>query len=163
MEDIIAIAEEGDLPEILDIQIKAFRIVADAINQHGIPHIHQTIEDIIAEAQEYTIFKYVSNGQIAGTVRGKILENGNCYVGKLAVAPNQHNKGIGRKLMSALESHFQDCRAYELVTTIDTPNTCYLYKSLGYEVDRIGLDQYGVMLCYFIKRNNKRSNNNTKK
>jgi hypothetical protein len=55
-----------------------------------------------------------------------------------------------------MESYFPDCRGFELFTTIATPNSCHLYKSLGYEITRISQDKIGVMLAYFAKRNHNR-------
>lgn len=156
MEDSIVVATEEDLPAIFALQQKAFRLVAQNVDKDDIPPLWQTEDDLRNDAHEYIILKYVSGGKIIGTVRGRLLENGNCYVGKLAVDLDRHNKGIGRKLMTSLESYFPDCRGFQLFTTIATPNTCHLYKSLGYEITRIFRDEVGVMLAYFAKRNHNR-------
>ncbi len=155
MEELIAIAKEEDLSEILALQKKAFSIIARIIDRYDIQPLVQTLEETRQEAAEFTVLKYVLDGRIVGTVRGRMLDGGNCYIGKLAVDPDAHNKGIGRKLMQAIESHFADCRGYELFTSTVTPNTHHLYKSLGYEITRIGQGD-GVTILHFGKRNNKR-------
>jgi ribosomal protein S18 acetylase RimI-like enzyme len=155
MEESIMIAEEADYPEILDLQKKAFHIVAKTLGNPDIPPLRQTLDGIREDAQDHTILKYVSGGRIVGTVRAKMLDSGNCYVAKLAVDPGYHNRGIGRKLLAAIEEYFPDCRAFELFTSMDTPNTGHLYRSAGYEVARICTDDVGVTLLCFLKKNQK--------
>ena len=153
MEDFITFAEESELSEILELQRRAFRISAAILGKTDVLPLRQTLDDLREESRTYTILKYVSAGVIAGTIRGKVLENGNCYVAKLAVDPSYQNKGIGRKLLSALESQFSYCRGFELITSMDTPNTVHLYKSAGYEITRISIDDVGITLLHFEKRN----------
>lgn len=156
MEDIIEIAEEDDLPEILALQKRAFMEVARLLGRYDLPPLTQTLEETRKEAADNIILKYVSNGRIAGTVRGRMLGNGNCLAGKLSVDPRLQGKGIGRKLMSALESYFPDCKAYELFTSPETPNTVHLYSSLGYEFS--GNIEMGGMTMVRMQKQNKKTN-----
>lgn len=156
MKDIIVIAQESDYPAIFDLQTKAFVTVAEALGNPNIPPLRQTLDSIYQDAKDHTILKYVSDGRIVGTIRAKMLGSGNCYVAKLAVDPDFHNRGIGRKLLAAIEGYFPNCRAFELFTSMDTPNTGHLYRSSGYEVARICIDDVGVTLLHFLKRNPQR-------
>lgn len=153
MEESIVVATEEDLSAIFALQQRSFRLIVQNVAKEDPLPLWQTEEELRNDARNYIILKYVSNGRIIGTVRGRLIENGNCYVSKLAVDPAQNNKGIGRKLMETVESYFPDCRGFELFTTVATPNTCHLYKSLGYEITGISQDKLGVTLAYFSKRN----------
>lgn len=145
MNDIVAIAAREDLTEILALQKKAFKVLADMWDRHDIEPMLETQEHITQEFGSNVILKYVSDGRIAGSVRGRMLPNGNCYVGKLSVDPAAQNKGIGRKLMLAIEEHFPDCRAFELFTSASTGNSRHLYESIGYRLtDRPRDDEYVV-------------------
>lgn len=150
---IISVAENSDYPAIFDLQTRAFMTVARALNNPDIPPLRQRLQDVLKDSEDYTILKYVCDGHIVGTIRGRMSDHGNCYIAKLAVDPVSYNKGIGRKLLAAIESHFPECRAFELFTSMDTPNSIHLYRSSGYEVARICTDEGGAKLLYFIKRN----------
>lgn len=56
-----------------------------------------------------------------------------CFIGKLIVASDHQNQGIGQKLMSATEGYFEYVDNYELFTGIKNDKNLYLYKKLGYQ------------------------------
>lgn len=152
MEDKITIAGQGDIPEILDLQHRAFKVLADRWNRYDIEPLRETSDNIERELAEGVILKYVFRGRIAGSVRGRITGDGHCYIGKLSVDPEVQNKGIGRKLMLAIESNFPDCTVFELFTSAATPNSRHLYESLGYRpVEKENDDPFVV----FYEKSNK--------
>lgn len=125
--------EEKDLIAVLALQKEAFTVVAKQINKFNISPLLQTLEDITKEYKKSTILKYTSdNGQIIGSVRAFIDENRICHIGKLIVHPDFQNRGIGKKLMLAIEKHFSNSYKFSLFTGEDTPNTLHLYNTIGY-------------------------------
>nr|MBP7471705.1 GNAT family N-acetyltransferase [Prevotella sp.] len=48
--------------------------------------------------------------------------------------PACQNQGIGKQLMTELETFFPVSNSFELFTSPITPNTVHLYSSLGYKV-----------------------------
>lgn len=130
---MISWASREDLPEILDLQFRAFGEVARRLGTEGLPPLKQTIEDLLEESRNAVFLKYMENGFIVGSVRGSLDASGICRIGKLIVDPAFRNRGIGRQLMRAVEGHFREkASKYVLFTSADTPDTLHLYGKLGY-------------------------------
>ena len=81
------------------------------------------------------VIKAVESGKIIGSVRA-YHENGTCYIGKLIVHPDYQNRGIGSKLMRAVEKEFRQIERFELFTGCNSKKNLYLYKKLGFSVFR---------------------------
>ena len=128
-------AEENDLVNILSLQKKSFMVVAERMNKFDLPPLLQNQDEICDEYQTGIILKYVSDdGQIVGSVRGRMDENRVCHIGKLIVHPDFQNKGIGRELMTEIERLFPHCHTFSLFTGEETPNTLHLYSKVGYNI-----------------------------
>ena len=125
-------ADKDDLPEILALQKLAFYENSVRYNDVNIQPLTQTLSDITEEAKTHIFLKATVDGKIVGSVRG-ILRDDHAYIGKLIVHPDYQNRGIGRKLMLAVESEF-DTTKFELGTGhLDTKNIAF-YTKLGYEI-----------------------------
>lgn len=105
---MISRAVKDDLPEILDLQLRAFGEVAQRLNAASLPPLEQTIEQLLEEEQNAVFYKYTENGHIIGSVRGSLDASGTCHVGRLIVDPYCRNRGIGRQLMQALKNTFRE-------------------------------------------------------
>lgn len=132
LEPQITTASEGDLEEILRLQKLAFKSEADFYNFQDITPMVQTIEETREEFKDQVFFKAVLNGRIVGSVRG-FEKDGTCYVRRLIVHPDFQNRGIGKKLMAALESRFNNVRRFELLTGHKSAKNLALYRGLGYK------------------------------
>lgn len=132
---IVGLATKDDLQKILDLQKEAFGEVAKMLGVDSVLPMKQTIDEIKEEYQKGIILKCVSDkNTIIGSVRGKENANHDCMVGKLIVSPACQNQGIGKQLMTELETFFPVSNSFELFTSPITPNTVHLYSSLGYKV-----------------------------
>lgn len=144
-----------DLPEILDLQKRAFGKVAKLMNNFELPPLLQTIEEIQKENKIGIILKYLSDkNRIIGSVRGFLDKNNICHIGKLIVDPDFQNKGIGKTLMHEIEKYFPTCDKFTLFTGDETPNTLHLYKKIGYQV--IGKQNMGGINMIFMEKRNSR-------
>lgn len=153
MNNHISIVHKGELAEILKLQYEAFGRVAKEINNHDLPSLKQTEQQLQEEFPSCTMLKYCMDGRMVGSIRGKLDDAGVCHVGALIVATGFQNQGIGRALMEAIEKQFPDCEKYALFTSMNTPNTSYLYKKLGYkEVSRRKLNGIDMI---FMEKNRK--------
>lgn len=123
----------SDLPNILELQKKAFLPVAILLNITEIQPMIQTYDELLQEFDESIILKYIQDCQIVGSVRAYVDDDNVYHVGKLIVHPDYQNKGIGRALMIEIEKKFMTCSKYQLFTEKITPNTLYLYIKLGYK------------------------------
>ncbi len=147
----IKLAKETDLPEILDLQKKAFGEVAKLMNRYDLPPLLQSIEELRNEYQNGTILICVSeDNKIIGSVRGRMDNENVCHIGKLIVDPDAQNKGIGKTLMDRMERYFFSCRKFSLFTGEETPNTVYLYKKIGYQI--VGMQNMGGIGMYLMEK-----------
>ena len=147
-----ALPEDADL--ILQLQIQAYLSEAEIYNDYSIPPLIQSLTEIKREFVEQVFLKAVEeNGEIIGSVRA-YLEKGSVYVGRLIVQPELQNKGIGTKLMNAIEQHFKIANRYELFTGHKSAQNLYLYQILGYcEFKRIHVNET-LVLVYLEKLSN---------
>ena len=127
----VDIAARGDLEEILNLQKRAYKSEAAIYNDYKIAPLTQTLEEIQDEAKKCIILKVIEDRRIVGSVRA-YEKDGTCYIGKLIVDPDYSNRGIGKKLMAAIENCFEGVR-YELFTGHLSEKNLALYKKLGYE------------------------------
>ena len=87
---------------------------------------------------------------IIGSVRTND-QDGTCYIGKLMVHPNHHNKGFGKMLMNAIEGIYPRFR-YELFTGSKSKKNIALYEKLGYKAFRERLIAHDFNLVYLEKK-----------
>lgn len=146
----IQIATIDDLPELLMLQKKAFKPVAEKVGWMEIPQMADTIDKCLAEFGKETILKMLADdGSIIGSVRGYV-EDGSLYIGRLMVDPEYQGRGLGRILQRKLESMFQYRREW-LCSYIDDVATYDFYKRDGfvqYDIYEVG---NGVMAAHMEK------------
>ncbi len=87
-------------------------------------------------AKEVLVFS--DNGEIRGLVTlGE--KKGNADIGIIAVESTNRGKGIGKSLMYAAETWFVDngYSSIQVVTQEDNLSACNLYRSCGYELEKV--------------------------
>ncbi|MCD7970200.1 MAG: GNAT family N-acetyltransferase [Alistipes sp.] len=148
-------AETGDLAGILEVQRAAFMQEAERIGDFDIAPLHQTLAGISEDYKQYQFFKAADGGRIVGTVKARISENGECWLGRLAVLPEYHRRGIGRSLVSFAERQFPDALKFVLFTEPDNTRALNLYYSLGYKLsgDSLADPRSGLRLVELTKDN----------
>ena len=124
-------ATVADLEVILALQKLAYRSEAERYNDFDLPPLHQTPAEIQADFARMAFFKATAGERIVGSVRG-YAKDGTCYVGRLIVHPDVQNRGIGARLMQALEQHFSTARRFELFTGHKSEPALHLYHKLDY-------------------------------
>jgi len=123
-------AEKADTAEILRIQYAAYQSEAALYNDYSIQPLTQTVEQVTEEFNGGVVLKAVKDGKIIGSVRAYEKEN-TVYIGKLIVLPEYQNKGIGKRLLQAVEDEFRG-RRYELFTGEKSEKNLRLYEKCGY-------------------------------
>jgi ribosomal protein S18 acetylase RimI-like enzyme len=129
----VEIASVKDAPEILELQQLAYISEAETYSDFSIPPLTQTIEEMQDDFRKYTVLKATDNGVIVGSVRGMITLD-SVYVGRLMVDPEYQNKGLGTRLMLAIESAFPQAKKFTLGTGHRSLRNLYLYDKLGYKI-----------------------------
>ncbi len=124
-------ASESDAAEILKIQKRAFHGQAILYDDFTLPPLVQKLEELIQDFKTHSFLKALYKGKIIGSVRGRV-EDDTCFISRLIVHPDYQNKGIGKKLMHAIENKFSGAQRYELFTGHKSEKNLVLYRSLGY-------------------------------
>ena len=128
-------ASAADAAEILALQKLAYLSEARIYNDDNIPPLTQTFEELTADFSQKIFLKAVQDRRITGSVNG-FMEDGRCHIGRLMVHPDLQGRGIGTRLMTAIERRFADAQAWELFTGELSEKNIRLYERLGYRIVR---------------------------
>ncbi len=145
-------ANESDAAEILEIQKMAFHGQAVLYNDFLLPPLLQTLEELIQDFKTHSFLKAIHDGKIVGSVRGK-AEGGTCFISRLIVCPDHQSRGIGKRLMRAIENKFSSALRYELYTGHKSEKNLALYGKLGYRKFKEKIQSDQVILICMEKRN----------
>jgi ribosomal protein S18 acetylase RimI-like enzyme len=144
-------ASESDATEILEIQKLAFHKQGILYNDFALPPLVQTVDELLEDCKTYLFLKATHEGKIVGSVRGR-AEGETCFISRLNVHPDYQNRGIGKRLMHAIENKFSGARRYELFTGEKSGKNLALYGKLGYSEYRKKQQSANVMLICMEKR-----------
>lgn len=143
-------AQKEDLEEILILQYLAYQSEAKLFGNMEIPPLKQTIEEVFDEFQKGIILKATDeSGAIIGSVRA-YQDNGTVYIGKLMVHPEMQKKGMGTRLLIAIENEYPNLR-YELFTSTKSISNIRLYERLGYKIFKEEAVSEELQFVYFQK------------
>ena len=115
----------------MSVQKLAFHGQGLLYNDLTLPPLVQTLEELVRDFRTYTFLKALYDGKIVGSVRGR-CESDTCFISRLIVHPEHQNRGIGTKLMLAIDNKFNGARRYELFTGHKSEKNLALYTRLGY-------------------------------
>lgn len=139
-----------DAEEILRLQRLAYISEAVIYDNHTIPPLVETLQEIEGAFGDHIFLKALKDGNIVGSVRAKITD-GTCEIGRFIVHPDFQNQGIGTRLMNEIESYFSDAVRFELFTGGKSLRNLHLYLKLGYrEFKRVSVGD-NVELIYLEK------------
>lgn len=94
---------------------------------------------LLADEQEDMIDKYLERGEMFvlddGGIKAECVitkeEEGVYELKNIAVAPEYHRKGYGKRLIEFLFTNYSECKVW-YVGTGDCPSTLSFYKSCGF-------------------------------
>ncbi|ANH83639.1 hypothetical protein A8C56_01610 [Niabella ginsenosidivorans] len=148
---ILRTAAKKDLPAILQLQKLCYLSEAAIYNDDTIEPLTQTIEDLYRSFDNGELFLIaVCNDQITGSVRG-VVKKSTGHINKLIVAPSFQNKGIGKQLMTAIETQLAPVNRYELFTGHKSEKNLYLYQKLNYTIYQTRKIHDGLSLVFLEK------------
>ncbi len=127
----IEIATIEDVPEILELQYKAFYPVAEQLNWLDAPNLTETVNQAREDFPKFTVLKMVDdNGKIIGSVRGNV-DDGSLYIGRLMVLPEFQQNGYGRLLFHKIQELLPHRRVW-LETCADVQSSFTFYEREGF-------------------------------
>jgi phosphoribosylanthranilate isomerase len=137
--------KKKDLEEVLALQKLAYQSEAELNNNFNIPPLTQTLDEICTDFGQALFLKVMDGGKIIGSVRAH-EKDGTCHIGRLIVHPEYQNRGIGSRLLKAIEGKF-DCERFELFTSERSERNLYLYTKFGYrQFKRVALNEQTTLV-----------------
>ena len=124
-------ADVDDAEALLALQRLAYRREAELHDDFMIPPLTQTLEEIQDSFGTHVFLKAEAEGVAVGSVRAR-QDHGTCNIGRLIVHPGHQRRGIGTRLMEAIEDRFRDACRFELFTGHKSTDNVRLYERLGY-------------------------------
>jgi tRNA (guanine37-N1)-methyltransferase len=128
-------ARPGDAGELFVLQ-RACWVQEERANPGvHIPPMHEELADVQAWLEEWTTLVLRLDGRLVGAVRGR--RHGDTWdVGRLMVAPDLQGRGIGRRLLEAIEQAApSDVTGFELFTGASSERNIRTYRRAGYRLD----------------------------
>jgi len=124
-------ATVADAAAILELQRAAYRSEAELYNDFYIPPLRESLEELSALFASHVFLKAVVDGAIAGSVRAR-SDGTSCFIGRLIVAPAYQRRGVGSRLMKAVEDRFPAVERFELFTGHKSEFNLRFYEKRGY-------------------------------
>ena len=122
-----------DAPALLAMQKLAFEPEARACQAWDIPPLQETVEGLCEHIRMATVLKAVEGEQLLGAIRG-IVTGGTCLIRVLVVAPEAQGRGLGARLLRAIEDAHPQVERFELTTNMIMVGNVRFYLRHGYEV-----------------------------
>jgi GNAT superfamily N-acetyltransferase len=155
---IIEPAAVQDAEEILRLQYLAFQSEALIHGDFTIQPLRQTLDELIREFEEGLVLKATANGKIIGSIRAHEAGDADAvHIGKMIVHPDHQSKGLGKRLLSAIEKEFPDKRI-ELFTSVKSDRNLHIYEVMGYKRFREETDGAGIRFVFLEKTIKLKSN-----
>jgi len=120
-----------DAAEVLALQVLAYQSEAAIYGDYTIPPLTQTLDEIEADLREQVVLEARIEERIVGSIRGHVVV-GTCHVGRLIVHPDLQNRGLGTRLLRAIERACPAAQHLELFTGHRSERNLHLYRKLGY-------------------------------
>jgi ech hydrogenase subunit C len=167
-------ADKSDAPEILALQKIAYQTEVELYGDDSLPALQQTLEDLendferrpqreatvlgapaqpaheVDDSDRVVFLKAVINGKIVGSIRGFAIDD-TAYLSRLMVHPYFRRRGIGRKLLTAIEKEFPQVRRFEAKTGHHSKRNHFQLLSLGYQQFKTEPYNAAITWVYFQK------------
>lgn len=148
----IETAQRTDAADILALQKLAYQSEAELNQDFTIPPLTQTLAELERDFERQTFLKAVCAGRLIGSVRG-YAQAGVGHIGRIIVHPDFQNRGLGTRLLQAIEQRFPAVQRYALFTSARSQRNLYLYQKLGYSIVRQEQLSERVLLVFLEKPN----------
>jgi RimJ/RimL family protein N-acetyltransferase len=128
----IGLARPDEAAAILELQRLAYRSEVARYPRDDIPPARQTLEELQAQMAGWTFLVARLDGAVVGSVRARVRDDGTADVGRLIVHPRLQGRGLGTRLLVAVEAALPAARRFELFTGHRSARNLALYERLGY-------------------------------
>ncbi|MCI4064990.1 GNAT family N-acetyltransferase [Micromonospora sp. R77] len=148
----IAPAGVGDAGEILTVQRAAYLVEAQRYGDPFLPPLTETLDEVRAALAGPTVVLAARLGaRLVGSVRATV-EGDTAHVGRLSVAPDQQGRGVGGRLLAAIEAACAGrVSRFALFTGAESTDNLRLYARRGYRLVAHRPDPNGIRLAVLEK------------
>lgn len=150
MEILIGPATAGEAEAILKLQYLCFQQEAALYDDYSLAPLTQTLSSLLLEYDSHRILAARLGNEVIGSARA-IARDGTCYIGRVIVHPRLQKRGIGKRLVEAIEREFPGVQRYELFTGDRSEGNLRFYAGLGYVPFRTAAINDVVKLVYMEK------------
>ncbi|GAB3956604.1 GNAT family N-acetyltransferase [Micromonospora vulcania] len=152
VEATIVPAGVADAGEILTVQRAAYLTEAQHYADPFLPPLTETLDEVRAVLSGPTIVLAARLGhRLVGSVRAH-LDGDTAHVGRLSVAPDQQGRGLGGRLLTAIEAACTGRVArFTLFTGAASARNLRLYEGHGYRIVAHRPDPNGIQLAVLEK------------
>ena len=126
-------ARVEDAPALLAMQRIAFEPEARACQEWEIPPLLETVATLRDHIRTATVLKAIDGDSLLGAIRG-IVSGDTCLIRVLVVAPEAQGRGLGARLLQAIEDAHPRIARFELTTNMIMVGNVRFYLRHGYEV-----------------------------
>jgi len=149
VEILIGPASVADAGELLTVQRAAYLSEGRLHDTFDLPPLTETLDSLRSSIAADPFLKAVCGTRLIGAVRGRVQPRTG-HIGRLSVAPDLQGRGIGTRLLVAIEAVLAPCvDRFELFTGPRSEANVRLYERLGYE--RIATPPGQEPLIYLAK------------
>jgi ribosomal protein S18 acetylase RimI-like enzyme len=149
--EITVTASIEDATDILNLQKLSYQSEARIYDDFNIPPLMQSLEELQDEFAEKTFLKISSADSIVGSVRA-LMKTGTCHIERLVVHPAHQGRGLGKALITAVESKFMQADRFELFTGHKSQANMRFYEHLGFKSFKSQSITPGLTLVFLEKR-----------
>jgi tRNA (guanine37-N1)-methyltransferase len=125
-------ARPADAGEILTLQRACWIQEALANDMWDVPALHETLEQVTGDLQQWTTFVLRSAGRLVGSVRGR-LDDQEWLIGRLMVAPDLQGHGLGRWMLERVQwAAPPEARTIGVITGARSEDNLRMYRRAGF-------------------------------
>ena len=146
-------AAPGDAGEVLTVQRAAFVTEAQRYGDPSLPPLREGLDAVRAAIEDpaQVVLVALEGTRVVGSVRLRVAGTTG-HVARLAVDPDQQRRGLGPRLLLAVEAAApQQVREFALFTGGDSAENVARYERAGYLRTATSADENGVALVHLAK------------
>ncbi|MET7640507.1 GNAT family N-acetyltransferase [Streptomyces sp. NPDC005438] len=131
----ISTATEEDVEQILKLQYLCYQSEAKLYSDYTLEPLTQTLTELRAELEAHCVLVARLGGEVVGSVRGTVDEQGVARIDRLIVHPRMQGHGLGGRLLAGIEARLAAERAatrYRLLSGHRSETSLSLYRKCGY-------------------------------
>ncbi|RRS01345.1 GNAT family N-acetyltransferase [Glycomyces terrestris] len=144
-------AGPADAGEILTLSRGAYVSEAQLYGDPFLPPLTETLAEVARAIEDEHVLKAVADRRIVATGRAR-QDGRTLHLGRIAVAPDMQGRGLGSRIIAALEAlAAPGTEAFALFTGAKSEPNLRLYQRLGYRETHRTAGRPGVELVHLAK------------